>query len=188
MPQAWPLKNVWLGASIENQQTADQRIPHLLRCPAAVRFLSIEPLLGPVDLSTWIPEHPGMASMAEIEAWESRRLHWVIVGGESGPHARPMHPAWVRGVRDQCQAAGVPFFFKQWGEWCPSDCDNPQHYGRDEIYLDRAGRVARTASPFDGNPCDAGPCDASMVRVGKKAAGRTLDGRTWDEMPEVKKP
>jgi len=94
----WP-ENVWPGASVENQKRADERIPILLQIPAAVRFVSIEPMLGPLEISAF----PG--------------LDWVIVGGETGPGARPMHPDWVRSVRDQCQEAEVPFFFKQWGGW-----------------------------------------------------------------------
>ena len=94
------LPNVWLGTSVENQGWADERIPYLLETPAAVRFLSMEPLLGPVDISPF-----------------AAALDWVIVGGESGPNARPMSSEWVRSIRDQCQEAGVAFFFKQWGEW-----------------------------------------------------------------------
>jgi len=98
--------NVWLGVTAENQQRANERIPLLLQTPAAVRFVSIEPMLGPVDLRWYL----GTGEMLS-----SHYLDWVIVGGESGPGARPMHPDWARGVRDQCAAAGVPFFFKQWG-------------------------------------------------------------------------
>jgi protein gp37 len=99
----WPLSNVWLGVSVENQQWADIRIPALLDTPAAVRFLSCEPLLGPINLG-----EPA-----------DTRVDWVIVGGESGRGARPMHPDWARSLRDQCTAAGVPFLFKQWGEHAP---------------------------------------------------------------------
>lgn len=99
-----PLPNVWLGTSVENQRWADIRIPQLLRTPKAIRFLSCEPLLGPVQLAA--------------EAL-SRGLGWVIVGGESGPRARPMEPEWARSIRDQCRAARVPFFFKQWGGRTP---------------------------------------------------------------------
>ena len=105
----WPLPNVWLGTSISDQASADLRIPELLACPAAIRFISAEPLLGPVDLKATRYGH-----MTAIS-----RLDWVIVGGESGPHARAMHPGWARSVRDQCAAAGVAFLFKQWGEWLP---------------------------------------------------------------------
>lgn len=101
----WPLPNVWLGVSVETQQWADIRIPALLDTPAAVRFLSCEPLLGPVDI--WGRSYLG--------AEQPARIDWVIVGGESGPGARPMHPDWARSLRDQCVAAGVPFLFKQWG-------------------------------------------------------------------------
>ena len=97
-----PLPNVWIGVSVESQKWADVRIPWLLETPAAVRWLSMEPLLGPVDLAPWI-----------------ERLDWVVVGGESGPNWRPMDPAWARELRDQCAAAGVPFFFKQWAAYRP---------------------------------------------------------------------
>lgn len=111
--QPWPLPNVWLGTSVEDQDAADERVPHLLRCPAAVRFLSCEPLLGPVDLDNWLWEEAG-------PAWAGRNLSpgidWVIVGGESGPGARPMDPAWAVSLRDQCAAADVPLHFKQWGK------------------------------------------------------------------------
>jgi protein gp37 len=115
----WPLPNVWLGVSVENQRAADERIPLLLQTPAAVRFLSCEPLLGPVDLKPYLEpyirtKHDGSKRGT---VWADPGIDWIIVGGESGPGARPMHPDWVRGIRDQCVAAGVPFFFKQWGEW-----------------------------------------------------------------------
>lgn len=115
----WPLPNVWLGVSVEDQKTADERIPLLLDTPAAVRWLSIEPLLGPVDL-------------------DGQALDWVVVGGESGPNARPMHPDWARSIRDQCQAAEVPFFFKQWGEYglLPGTIDGTVRLGKK-----KAGRL-----------------------------------------------
>ena len=104
-----PLHNVWLGTSVEDQKSANARIPHLLSTPAAVRFISAEPLLGPVDLKAVpIPADDG---------YDGATLDWVIVGGESGKGARPMHPDWVRSLRDQCGRENVPFFFKQWGEW-----------------------------------------------------------------------
>ena len=106
----WPLPNVWLGVTAENQETADQRIPILLNTPAAVRFVSCEPLLGPVDL------HPGW--LLPISPTTSK-LNQVIVGGESGPGARPMNPDWARSIRDQCKAAGVPFFMKQMSRKAP---------------------------------------------------------------------
>lgn len=118
-----PLPNVWLGVSVEDQRRADERIPELVQTPARVRFLSVEPMLGPIRL--------GLATDCDLNCAEHQEafcpgthgkcmlqyvgIDWVIVGGESGPGARPMHPDWVRSVRDQCQAASVPFFFKQWG-------------------------------------------------------------------------
>jgi protein gp37 len=112
----WPLPNVWLGTSVETQKWANVRIPKLLDTPAAVRFVSVEPMLGPVDLSEWVS--PARARRdAGVES--SAGLDWVIVGGESGPGARPMRPDWARTIRDQCVAAGVAFFFKQWGGRTP---------------------------------------------------------------------
>jgi protein gp37 len=99
--------NFWIGTSVENQEQADKRIPELLRIPAAVRFLSVEPLLGPVELKKWL----------------GNNFHWVIVGGESGPNARPMHPDWARAIRDECVEAGVPFFMKQMNKIDPIPAD-----------------------------------------------------------------
>lgn len=107
----WPLPNVWLGTSIENQDAADKRIPHLLKCSAAVRFLSAEPLLGPLDLSAFFGGEYATATGSEPNY--NFGISWCIVGGESGHGARPMDIEWARSIRDQCQAAGVPFFMKQ---------------------------------------------------------------------------
>lgn len=122
--------NVWLGTSVEDQKTADERIPHLLKVPAKVRFLSMEPLLGPVRLSRYDYDRhqairKAMNSPLALNRDQAESVvpecgvSWVIVGGESGPNARPMHPEWALSIRDQCQAAGAPFFFKQWGDWKP---------------------------------------------------------------------
>lgn len=146
------LPNLWLGATICNQEEADRDIPKLLAIPAAVWFLSMEPLLGAIDLDRVWQESEG-----------SMWVDWVIVGGESGPNARPMHPDWARSLRDQCAAAGVPFLFKQWGEWAPSE-DWPS-----EIQEDRELR---------------GQNDGDSIRVGKKAAGRLLDGVQHDGYPK----
>lgn len=162
VPELWNLtgwpRNVWLGTSVEDQQRADERIPALLDTPAAVRFLSCEPLLGPVDLVNMDAEpfHYG--------------LDWVIVGGESGPGARPMHPDWARSLRDQCIAFGVPFLFKQWGAWVE---------GGDGV------TSGRWVDPGTSSTYAAWEPDrALMTQVGKHAAGRVLDGRTWDEFPQ----
>lgn len=131
----WPLPNVWLGTSVENQTWADRRIPELLATPAAVRFLSCEPLLGWVDLTSVIfgPPHQqvtgkldALTGRGRYQSWttamvdlEGPGIDWVIAGGESGPDHRPVDPAWVRSLRDQCTEAGVAFLFKQWGGRTP---------------------------------------------------------------------
>jgi len=199
--------NLWIGTSVEDQKTADERIPHLLKIPAAVRFLSCEPLLGPVDLSdiTQSDCNTGFDPLTGRmwggipggeDHFPDQRIHWVICGGESGPHARPMHPDWARSLRDQCQAAGVPFLFKQWGEYHPrlehgvwpdtrnGDCDHLPSvhlYPGGEVYSQRLVMEGKAPSKF--NPAGLSP--ANMKRVGKKRAGRVLDGRTWDEFPGV---
>lgn len=115
----WPLPNIWLGVTAENQEQADKRIPVLLQIPAAVRFVSLEPLLGDVRLDR-PPSGSEPLGSGIYPPWLIQGLDWVIAGGETGPGARPMHPDWVRSVRDQCQAAGVPFFFKGWGAHVPT--------------------------------------------------------------------
>jgi protein gp37 len=181
-----PLPNVWLGVSVENQKWADIRVPALLDTPAAVRWLSCEPLLGPVNLDPW--RNPG--DLPDPRTPADSRLNWVVVGGESGPRARPMHPDWARSLRDQCTSAGVPFFFKQHGEYCPADV---QRYSEALTFTGRGrgcvvepcGRVSVAWSMGGGDLRDDGPTPdaAVMLRVGKRAAGRALDGRTWDEYP-----
>lgn len=123
--------NLWLGVSVENQAAADERIPLLMQVPAAVRFLSCEPLLGPVDISTYLPApyYPG-------------RIDWVIVGGESGPGARPMHPDWARSLRDQCDWSKTAFFFKQWGTYGPT----PGVFHHDKPHTFEDGTVVYRAS------------------------------------------
>ena len=173
--------NVWLGTSVENQQTADHRIPHLLRVPAAVRFLSCEPLLGAVDLRQWI---------ANIGEWDGHGeyppIQWVIVGGESGHGARPMHPGWARSIRDQCQAAGVAFFFKQWGEWSPDWHGVKRSRGMGQPEYWPLKMLTPAGTEFDSNATSAisSPSGtATLHRVGHRAAGRLLDGREWSEFP-----
>lgn len=177
---AWPLPNVWLGTSVENQAEADERIPHLLSVPARVRFLSCEPLLGPVDLSEWLDA--GYESNGP-QGWvaEPSGLHWVIAGGESGPGARPMHPSWARGLRDQCAAAGVAFFFKQHGEWLPLEIKRDESGKGTSIGIDGrriyiADLLAHAHHIHD---------DRGAIRLGKHAAGRLLDGREHNDFPHV---
>jgi len=163
-----PLENVWLGVTAEDQARADERIPPLLSTPAAVRFVSAEPLLGPIDLPA-----AGMKWNGRLdrETGERRFLDWVIVGGESGPGARPMHPDWARSLRDQCYAAGVPFFFKQWGDWFP--------YAE----RDAAGNVNVVNKGERPGLFHEWSNGVFSVRLGKKAAGRFLDGVTHDATP-----
>jgi protein gp37 len=123
IPDAWASglpANVWVGTSVEDQQRADERIPELLRVPALVRFLSCEPLLGPLNLDHYLIDDWTRIG-DDVHYHEHPALHWVICGGESGPGARPMHPDWARGLRDQCVAAGVAYHFKQWGNWILRD-------------------------------------------------------------------
>jgi protein gp37 len=182
-----PLENVWLGVSVEDQETADERIPILLRTPAAVRFVSIEPMLGPVDVERWI-WRPGAygAGTSSISKYDFD-LTWVIAGGESGPRARPSHPDWVRSVRDQCRAAGVPFFFKGWGEWAPKRQLKPKplcpaHWGT----ITDNGEFFPLTTCWNGHD-DDGQGEAMVYRLGRKRAGRLLDGRTWHEFPRGEK-
>lgn len=219
----WPLPNVWLGVSVEDQARADKRIPDLLATPAALRFISAEPLLGPIDFERLgtlqsiednfpkaikreqkgrplsgagsicgaqidaigsagssitffqTPDHMGGFTAASPRQWP--RLDWIIVGGESGPGARPMHPDWPRAIRDQCAAAGVPFFFKQWGEWAAGELITDVLVGD--------GRTSHRFGPSN-TVAWAGKGQAGsyrLRRVGKARAGRCLDGRTHDDMP-----
>lgn len=167
--------NVWIGTSVENQQCAAKRIPALLKIPARVRFLSCEPLLEAVDLHS---------NAIKVDSWrvgESfdgprplQGIHWVIGGGESGPHARPMHPAWARSLRDQCKGAGVPFFFKQWGEYYPLEVHGSA------VRVDRVeieGKLVPASRYHDhGTGCVS-------LNIGKKVAGRLLDGIEHNAFP-----
>lgn len=195
-----PLPNVWLGVSVEDQKRADERIPHLLETPAAVRWLSMEPLLGPVDL-TWITFKNERGGTEHYDALDlhlldgetfpddccSATLDWVVLGGESGPCARPMHPDWARAIRDQCANAGVPFHFKQWGSWLPwqpaqLSCFKSQRgdlIDRHELPdFNEAGLKAWTDRfLYEGDEI----CIHQFV--GKKAAGRLLDGVEHNEFP-----
>jgi protein gp37 len=208
-----PPADCWLGATVVNQEEADRDIPKLLATPARVRFLSIEPMLGPVDLTRLPHDGDGagdaLAGEAWIEHWlddagtrrERRRagsfgrIDWVIAGGESGPGARPMHPDWSRSLRDQCAAAGVPFLFKQWGEWLPGQSETHPYImemngAPRSIAHHQDGRWGETDTKitdrnyvtWDPNgTMHAGPVNgwraaAWAERVGKKASGRLLDG------------
>jgi len=225
----WPLPNVWPGVSVEDQPTANERIPRLLDTPAARRWVSYEPALGGVDFEPWLawPDNrsrPGTGEPfgclqcdAPCDACPDRKavyredigprgtdgcpewvicdritLDWIVMGGESGPGARPMHPEWARKTRDDCAAAGVPFLFKQWGAWAPNvgavdwcEIDDDPEISRIDHREWRNGRWSDPFRPmwcdFDDGNYDQTQC---VSRVGKKAAGRILDGRTHDAWPE----
>lgn len=192
----WPLANVWLGVSAEDQARAKERVPHLLATPAALHFVSAEPLLGAIDFAAWLfgpareacgkrkarPQAP-TATPSNRAGGLPATIDWIIAGGESGPNARPAHPDWFRDLRDQCAAAGIPFFFKQWGSWAPDDGEGGL------VTLDRqlraeevqwAGdRFVRLEGPHAERPNGG----AHLFRVGKKAAGHLLDGCEHREFP-----
>lgn len=222
----WP-QNIWIGTSVETQEYADRRIPELLKIPAAVRFLSVEPMLGPVDLTSiaW-PDKGGhrvdvlrggywnksgvllggpSADLGEPKGGFTNHsdipgtINWVIVGGESGPNARPMHPKWAADIRDQCQQASVPFFFKQNGTWI----SKPQIAYLNEYkwvvrpewkeivsstrewgVLDADGEYRPETTTWNGRQGDERDnYEVSIYKVGKHRAGRLLDGREWNEFP-----
>lgn len=183
----WPLPNVWLGISAEDQQRAEERVPELLATPAAIRFVSAEPLLGPIDFETlcigwyFIDALKGRkyhdAPEPYVGATEAcAKLDWIIVGGESGKGARPMHPDWARSIRDQCASTGTAFFFKQWGEFAPAfdkDLRPLRHHpwnGDDQRAVARGAATAQQATR----------------RIGKRQAGRFLDGVQHNAMPVVR--
>jgi protein gp37 len=194
-PLVWPLPNVWLGVSVEDQATADARIPLLLDTPAAVRWISAEPLLGAVDLGKWVYDRevairqamnsPAAYNREQAEDGIKRPLDWVVAGGESGPKARPSHPEWFRTLRNQCAVADVPFLFKQWGEHLPSaylpkDTALP---AKSWSFISINGGPAETYLPRPLR--DEFAHHELMGRVGKKVAGRLLDGVLHDAYPEV---
>lgn len=211
----WPLANVWLGVSAEDQATAGERIPFLLCTPAAVRFVSAEPLLGAMNLRsldyksgamlpepmrvndgrgivnalegriTWPGSHyvsPTIKTEIRLHGGtmfesrgEARAIDWVIAGGESGPKARPSHPDWHRSLRDQCAATGVPFLFKQWGEWSPM----LEGHAEKRVYT-----IGLNGEAFEGLHRERVD-DAHLTHTGKKASGRLLDGVEHNGFPEA---
>jgi protein gp37 len=204
--EQWPLKNVEIGVSCEDQKTFDERTIFLIQCAAFVRLVSLEPLLGTINAESRLK--PTFCQyVGEKSGYTLPAINWVIAGGESGPKARPMHPDWARSLRDQCAAAGVPFFFKQWGEYRPYEQTSPPFY-----------RDAATGQEYDGHgmnhidydhPSEAGtfngcrwypPMDAigwcmetkseqcTWLRMGKSAAGNLLDGKQHLEFPDPKTP
>jgi protein gp37 len=157
---SWPFENLWIGTSAENQEQFDKRIPEILKTPAIKRFVSIEPMLGPIGLSYLVD--------------------WVICGGESGPRGRPLHPDWVRRLRDQCAALDIPFMFKQWGMWKPVDWyEEATHAIRTDGYVTKFGNeplsISRAKKPTAGWQ--------GIAKLGKTKAGRELDGEIHTGSP-----
>lgn len=181
--QGEPPANVWVGATVEDQTAAHVRIPELLEIPARLRFLSCEPLLGPVNLQRmslggdqslfryWplTGEHIADGMNEPIRHQNSQQLHWIIAGGESGGNARPSHPVWYRSLRDQCINAGVPFLFKQHGEWVPA-----------KMLADSCTTDLPDTKRLRGHRFEDGTL---MLRAGKACTGNTLDGRQWLQFP-----
>jgi protein gp37 len=176
----WPLPNVWLGTTVWDQASADRAVPLLLSTPAAKRFVSVEPMLGPVKLEDYLGWRGGICpdccgsgddegTCPTFKGTGAYGLDWVICGGETGSGARPMHPDWARSLRDQCQAAQVPFFFKQWGEFGPSELRTSQ------------GMTDHTNGRY--HPIADPTCKGLVARLGRTKAGRVLDGQEWSEVP-----
>ncbi|MCR6672179.1 phage Gp37/Gp68 family protein [Devosia ginsengisoli] len=207
--------HVWLGTTVEDQKRADQNIPHLLEHDAAVRFVSIEPMLGPIDLAKvcLVPQRPGSfrsgihlnalvgrfyeSGMPYFDRWNDdgtpatgatvARIDWVIAGGESGPHARPSNPDWFRSLRNQCATADVPFLFKQWGEWVGGKfhLDLDDYLQFEDLAETRFYPLSRSTPEHHWEE-DKVPEGLGSVRLGKRLAGRTLDGATHDAFPVVR--
>lgn len=224
----WHRHNLWLGTSIENQEYANKRIPELLKCRdlSPVLFLSCEPLLGPVDLRSlrigaefdktglpWFDALDGTSFNCDDIGKGYPSVDWVIAGGESGPNARPMHPDWARSLRDQCEAAGTAYFFKQWGEWVPfattafpftsekregGECGGPSVLHdfkfKDGVQTCLAGYGSQNKVLQNkrhelrqlDEPWGVGKHTQTVVKVGSKKAGRLLDGKVHDAFPVVK--
>jgi protein gp37 len=176
-------KNLWIGTTVCNQSEADTKIPILLKIPAAVRFVSIEPMLGSILLdngeTSWLTckNENNDIKCCESFAVNGNHFHgidWVICGGESGPGARPMHPDWVRLLKNQCEYANVPFLFKQWGEWAP-------YY---KSYGDSTVAFLKNDGSFGNNDDYCNSRASSIKKIGKHKAGRLLDGKLYDQYPE----
>lgn len=177
-----PLPNVWLGVSVEDQEAADQRIPDLIDTPAAIRFLSCEPLIGPIDLTPKDVRHFDSPD----DGWLNE-LDWIIVGGESGRNARPIHPDWVTSIRDRCifrfkemMPFPLPFFFKQWGAWLPLQWDKE---GDCLLHCNDKKSIQRQKNSTHYHDWEDFPINLFSVKLGKKKAGRILGKRVFSQFP-----
>jgi protein gp37 len=187
-------ENIWMGFSVEDQETADLRLPYLNTFHAAVKFISAEPLIGEVDLTK------SFGDTLKYHAGGLKNcISWVIAGGESGSGSRPMHPEWARFLRDQCKDEGVPFFFKQWGEYLPYEEMNQAPFWKDQKGNEHDGHTLNMMNPetsepgkgwypdplYGFNDRDESSPVVSFKKVGKKAAGRLLDGQEYNELPKL---
>jgi protein gp37 len=185
----WPYRNVFIGLTICNQQEADEKIPVFLQVPGK-KFLSIEPMLSDINIKVALEDghptkeqidHPDALKAMHYIRYGAPRIDAVILGGETGPGARPMHPEWVRSIRDQCASAGVPFFFKSWGAWKPCDDDHVECKGHKSTAMRLSGEIVT-----DEDPCWKdkvfGGTDQGFWKAGSRA-GRLLDRRTHDDLP-----
>lgn len=193
---SWPQKNVWLGVTVCNQKEADEKIPVLLKIPAAKRFVSVEPMLGPIDLGFCVFDRrkeirhlvngPACLNEEQADSMVAPVVDWIICGGETGPGARPIYPDWVKSLRNQCNNAEVPFFFKSWGDWWP--CTQMPEYidvtkypvgdiGDDGIFI---------PPPALEVPLRNGVSCEQVFRAGKKLSGYLIDGREYRQFPKEK--
>jgi hypothetical protein len=209
VPEHWRKQfpdNVWIGTTIEDQKRAEERIPILASIPARVRFLSCEPLLGPLDISSYLFTKPQSRYCDECmdpattpcdgSPCRWKPILWVICGGESGPNARPMHPDWPRSLRDQCAVADIPFFFKQWGEHSPSAPLNTKgqfDFSHCVIVANdgtayQPGDITYPNGPRYGEAIRKGHDKAhlcNMHKIGKEKSGHELDGVIHQNFPTL---
>ena len=193
----WQAKdNVWIGVTVESQEQVYRILP-LLKVPSKIRFISCEPLLSNIDLYPWLDEYIGPSETGHND-WLNG-LNWVIVGGESGPEARPMHPEWVRSLKNQCKISGTPFFFKQWGEWYTDWLNiqtkepvfkmypNYQKFQqklwvrKGDSCIDMNGKICKNG----GDMKTASYPVAIMQKIGKQKSGVILDGKEYKQFPKI---
>jgi protein gp37 len=179
LPEGWPWPHVGLGITAENQRRFDERAPEILAIPAALHFVSHEPLLGLINTALEDDVARRLAALGYLG-----RFRWYIAGGESGPNARPTNPDWVRYLRDQARAVGAFFNFKQWGEWRRPDGLSEESYYFIERLEDGStgGRIPEDSAARNRLLAYVAGV-GTFVRVGKKRAGRLLDNEIWDERP-----
>ncbi|WP_347990040.1 DUF5131 family protein [Methylomonas sp. AM2-LC] len=173
----WPLKNVWIGVEINDQKTAQERIPLLMQTPAAIRWVSVQPLLGPLDLRRIDGGYPWIGGNRGDGGKFNGIIDWVVVSGEHGEDAKPMHPDWAFSLRDQCEEAVIPLNFESWGEWCSAGGDGFGTHPGQFAWINSQGEF------LDSPPQDEDADCITVKRVGKDVTGRILGGRVYNEYP-----